>query len=329
MQTTATSTTATRTTAAPGRPHRPRRRAVLGLVATSVVIGVLAACSPPSSPPAPLSQDAPLGVNGMVQDGTSVWVADLFGRQLVRFSPDSGVVQERYGMDAGTCTTDDPVVLPGGDLVATCPTEGLVIRVPRGGGRASVLANVGRGVNPIVLDPSGTSVLVGFGTEDDDRLLRVPLAGGPVQVVAAGLPVLNGFGFGPDGFLYTPTGGTGGLLGTGGLGRIDVATGAFTAIPLTFPGEPGKAGLQFAVGADVGADGTVFVAQGLNAAVYAVDPATGVATLVGRSPLDVADNVLALSDGRVLLSGFFGGKVTVFSPGPGGTYATSVLQIGT
>ena len=304
------------------------RRRMTALAALVGVVLVAAACTPPSSPPAALSQAAPLGVNGMVQEGASVWVSDLFGKQVVRFDPDSGVIEERYGMDVGVCTADDPVVVPGGDVVATCPTEGLVVRIPRGGGPVETLANVGRGVNPVALDPSGTSVLVGFGISEDRRLLRVPLDGGPVTTVADGLPPVNGFGFGPDGQLYVPTGGVPGVLGTGGLGRIDTSTGEFTDIPLTFPGEPGKLGLQFAVGADVAADGTVFVAQGLNAAVYAVDPATGVARLVGRSPGGVADNVVVLTDGRVLLSNFFGGSVTVFSPGPGGTYTTSVLRIG-
>lgn len=297
---------------------------VTGLVASTLV----AACVPPSSPPAtPVSQAPPFGVNGMVQDGDGVWVADLFGKQLVRFSPDTGVISERVGMDAGLCTTDDPVVLPGGDLVATCPTEGRVIRAGRGTGTSTVLATVGAGVNPIALEPGGTTVLVGFGTDGDGRLLRVPVDGGPVEVVATGLPALNGFGFGPDGLLYTPTGGAAGFLGTGGLATIDPATGTFTPIPLSFPGEPGRTGLDFACGADVADDGTVFVVQCFNAAVYAVDPATGVATLVGRSPGGIADNVLVLDDGRVLISDFFGGSVTVFTPA-GGSYTASTLHIG-
>jgi len=267
-------------------------------------------------------------MNGMIQEGGSVWVADLFGKQVVRFSPDTGVIEERYGMDTGTCTTDDPVVVPGGDIVSTCPSDGLVIRIPRGGGPATTLASVSRGVNPIAVDPSGTSVLVGFGSEDDDRVLRIPLDGGPVQTVATGLPVLNGFGFGPDGLLYVPTGGAGGIFGTGGLGSIDTVTGEFRQIPLTFPAEPNRTGFDFACGADVAADGTVFVAQCINASVYAVNPTTGVATLVGRSPIDIADNIVALTDGRVLLSGFFGGKVTVFAPRSGGGFSASVLQVG-
>lgn len=305
---------------------RARRRTAAGAVLALLLVG--AACSPPSSPPATLSQDPPLGVNGMVQDGDEVWVADLFGRQLVRFSPDTGMISERIGMDAGLCTTDDPVVLPGGDLVATCPTEGRVVRAGRGTGTSTVLATVGRGVNPIALEPGGTSVLVGFGTDEDDRLLRVPVDGGPVEVVADGLPPLNGFGFGPDGLLWTPTGGAAGSFGTGGLATIDPASGAFTPVAVTFPGEPHKRGFAFACGADVAADGTVFVAQCFDAAVYRVDPGTGVATLVGRNVSGVADNVLVLTDGRVLLSDFFGGTVTVFTPNGSG-YGRATLRIGT
>jgi streptogramin lyase len=297
-------------------------------VAILVAASAVTACAPPTSvPPAPIPQDPPVGVNGMVQDGPDVWVADLFAKQLVRFDPGTGAIAERYRMDPDVCATDDVVVVPGGDLVATCPTEGRVVRVTRGTGATTVLATPGRGVNPIALEPSGRSVVVGFGTEDDDRLVRIPLDGGPPRVVASGLPVLNGFGFGPDGFLYVPTGGAGDILGTGGLGRIDVATGTFSDVALSFPDEPGRTGFDFACGADVAPDGTVYVAQCFNAAAYAVDPATGVARSLGRSPLDIADNVVHLSDGRVLLSGFFGGRLTVYSPSGRG-YSTSTLQVG-
>ena len=317
-----------------GGANRGTRRGIRGtraIWAGAVLVGTIlaaGACTPASGgPPGAVAQDPPFGVNGMVQDGSSVWVADLFGKQLVRFDPDTGVIAERYGTDVGLCGTDDVVVLPGGDLVATCPTEGKVIRITRGG-TATVLASVGTGVNPIALEPGGTTVVVGFGNESDNRLLRIPVDGGIIQVVASGLPTLNGFDIGADGYLYAPTGGAAGILGTGGLARIDLTTGSIQQIPLTFPDEPGKAGLDFACGADVGADGTVFVVQCFNAAAYAVDPDTGVATLVGRSPLDLADNIVVLDDGRVIVSGFFGGKVGVFTPGPGG-YSTAVRPVGT
>ena len=294
-----------------------------------LVVAVVSGCTVPSTlPDGSVPQVAPVGLNGMAQDptadGGNVWAADYFGHQLLRFDPDTGRIAERYG---GLCDTDDVVVAPDGSLIATCAGEGTVVRVQRDGA-VGVLSVVGRGVNPIALEPGGEAVVVGFGTTDDDRLLRVPLDGGPVEVVADGLPVLNGFGFGPDGRLYAPTGGVEALLGsTGGLIAIDVATGSTEVIPLQFD-EPGRTGLAFAVGVDVGPDGTVYIAQGVDPALYAVDPATGHAALVGRSPEAAADNVLVLSDGRILLSGFVGNSVVVFSPDGTGGWIRTVTAVG-
>jgi sugar lactone lactonase YvrE len=296
------------------------------VIAAVVSAIVLAACTPSTLPDGSVPQDRPFGVNGMTEEDGEVWVADLFGGQLVRFDPDDGAISERYGRMEGLCGTDDVVVAPDGTLVATCPVEGLVVAVQRGG-TARVLADVGRGVNPIALDPSGESVLVGFGTDDDDdRLLRVPLDGADVQVVAQDLPVLNGFDVGPDGDLYAPTGGAAGSFGTGGLARVDLGTGVVEQLDLTFPGSD-RTGFSFACGVDVAADGTVFVAQCFEPAVFAVDPATSIATLATRAPFDAADNVVVLDDGRIVQSGFFGGRVAVSTPGAGG-YSTREVFVG-
>jgi sugar lactone lactonase YvrE len=217
------------------------------------------------------------------------------------------------------------VVVPDARLIATCPGEGLVVEIERGGG-GRVLANVGAGVNPIAVDPSGDAVLVGFGNDANDQILRVPLDGGAVQVVADGLPVLNGFAVGPDDALYVPTGGAGGILGSGGLGRVDLTTGTFEQLDLHFA-DPATTGFSFACGVDVAADGTVFVAQCANAAVFAVDPTTGAVTLVGSGPSGIADNVAVMADGRVLLSSFFGPTLGVFTP-QGGGYSPSSVTVG-
>lgn len=296
-----------------------------------MVLAFAIACAPPSElPDGTVAQIPPVGVNGMTTEagapGGDVWAADLMGSQLLRFDADSGRIAERYGPFEGLCATDDLVVAPGGDLIATCPFTGNVIRVTRGG-RAQVLAHVGDGVNPIELDPSGDAVLVGFGTDAHDELLRVPLTGGAVEVVADDLPVLNGFALGPDDRLYVPTGGAGGILGTGGLGVIDLATGNFEQIALSFA-DGSRHGFDFACGTDVATDGTVIVAQCVNPSLWAVDPSTGAVSLIGRSPLPVADNVTILDDGRVLLSGFLGSKVAVFTPAEGGTWDRSVTNVG-
>ncbi len=319
-----------------GSMHRSsaiRRAPARGLLAAALVVLATStlACAPPSQlPDGTVAQLPPVGINGLATadggGGAELWGADLFGGQLLRFDADSGVIAERYGPFEDLCGTDDLVVLPEGDLVATCPQTGEVIRVSRGGD-ATVIATVGDGVNPIELDASGDAVLVGFGTEEHDELIRVPLDGSPIEVLADGLPVLNGFSFGPDGLLYVPTGGAGGLLGTGGLGRIDIATGDFEQLELSFV-DPARRGFSFACGVDVADDGTVFVAQCVDASLWAVDPTTGTAARVGRSPLPLADNVAVLGDGRVLLSGFLGPQVAVFTPLPDGSWRSSVLRVG-
>lgn len=314
-----------------GRRH-PRSSQILrigAVVAATLVLS--AACIPPSQlPDGTVPQIRPLGVNGMATEpgatGGEVWGADLFGGQLLRFDIDSGRIAERYGRIEGLCGTDDLVVLADGDLVATCPASGDVIRVRRTG-RAEVLARVGEGVNPIELDPSGNAVLVGFGTDAHDELLRIPLDDSAVEVVADDLPVLNGFALGPDGRLYAPTGGALGMLGTGGLAMIDLETGAFEQLELDFA-EADKTGFNFACGADVASDGTVFVAQCMDPSLWKVDPLTGATSLVGRSPLPLADNVTVLDDTTVLLSGFLGPNVVVFTLGADGSWDRSVTHVG-
>lgn len=310
------------------KPIPSRRLALLSLVAT---LAFAAACVPPSTfPDGTVPQSPPVGINGMTSEpgavGGEVWLADLFGSQLIRFDVDTGAIAERYGPGEGLCGTDDLVVLPDGDLVATCPSTGEVIRVERGGS-ATVLAFVGRGVNPIELDPTGDSVLVGFGSGTRDELLRIPIEGGPIEIVADDLPLLNGFAFGPDGLLYVPTGGAEGILGSGGVGKIDPTTGTFEQIELTFGG-PNKSGFNFACGLDVTDEAMIVVAQCIDPAVFAVDAETGVVSLIGSSPMQFADNLTIDPGGNVLLSSFFGSSVTVFSPQLDGSWTRSVTNVG-
>ncbi len=257
-------------------------------------------------------QDPPIATNGLAPDGDHVWAADIAAGQIVRFELSTGRIDERYGPKEGLCHTDDLVIAPDGRVIATCPTEGLVIAIERGG-RATRLAAVGRGVNPIVLDPSGTSVLVGFEIAGRRDLLRVPLDGSAVTTVATGLPQINGVDLDSHGRLWAPTGGTDGLLGTGGLGWVDLTTGVFTKVALRFA-DRSQRGLRLACGVAVGPHDEIYVAQCVSPEVYRVDPTTGFATLVGRPATPVADNIASLPDGRVLMSPFTGNVVTVFDP---------------
>lgn len=254
-------------------------------------------------------QNRPIASNGITTIGTDLLLCDLFGGQLLRFDPTTGTIDDRWGPAEAMPAPDDVVVAPDGSIVFTSPSGG-VVGVIHPGGRPRVLATVGIGVNPIALDPSGTSVLVGFGFDARTQVLRVPLDGSPTTVVASDLPTLNSFSIGPDGALWAPTGGVlGGLFGSGGVIRIDLSTGASQELALHLP--DGSTGVKFAVATKWAPGIGLLLMQGLDAAIYLVDPATGATTLYADLPSDIGDNLMVTSSGTIFATGFSGSVMRV------------------
>jgi streptogramin lyase len=281
------------------------------ILATVVLIGVLAACTPAQrNPDGTVPQDAPIASNGITSQGTELIVCDLFGGQLVRFDPTTGRISERWGRAEGMFPPDDVIVAPDGTIVFTSPSGNFVGQI-RPGGVPEVLAYVGQGVNPIVLEPSGTSVLVGFAFQDGSQVIRIPLDGSPTTVVASGLPALNSFSIGPDGALWAPSGGVGGLLGTGGIVRIDLTTGAWANVAIQLP--DGSTGVKFAVAAKWAPGIGLLLLQGIDAAIVLVDPATGATTLYADLPTDIADNMTITPTGKLYATGFSGAIMEVLA----------------
>lgn len=276
-----------------------------------LVVGLaLAACGSddPGAPCAATAADQkrPVGSNGLAYDPTacrgSIWVADLFGGELLRFDPATSVIEERYGASDGLDAPDDLVVTADGRLVSTSPKGGTVSLTERDG-KTTVLAHFDPGPNPIALEPGGQAVLVGFEADEPTTLERVPLDGGKVTTIATGLPALNGFAFGPDGLLYAPTGGASGALGGGGIARIDTKTGQWSPITLSFD-EAGKKGLDFAAAIAFGPHGEPYALQGIGPRVYRIDTETGAATLVAKLPTTTGDNLVVAPDGTIFVSTF-------------------------
>lgn len=281
------------------------------ILATVILIGALTSCTPTQrNPDGSVPQDAPIATNGITFQGTELIVCDLFGGQLVRFDPTTGRISERWGRAEGMFPPDDVIVAPDGTIVFTSPNGNFVGQI-RPGGAPEVLAYVGQGVNPIVLEPSGTSVLVGFAFQDGSQLLRVPLDGSPTTVVASGLPALNSFSIGPDGALWAPSGGVGGLLGTGGIVRIDLTTGTWANVPIHLP--DGSTGVKFAVAAKWAPGIGLLLLQGIGAAIFLVDPATGSTTLYADLATDIADNMTITPAGKLYATGFSGAIMEVMA----------------
>ncbi len=287
------------------------RKALGIMIATSCLLA--GACAPPSpSPDGSIPQLAPFGANGLIVDGNSLWLADLFAQQLIRFDPTTGKITKRFGPSNGLVSPDDGVVMDDGALVVTSPVGDRVQRVAPDG-TVTVLANLSFGPNPIVRDPSDpNAVIIGDAASNPSAMFRVFTDGRQAQLIVQGLPPINSFSFGPDGRIWAPAGGFASAIdSSGSIIRINLATGLFDTFAISFPGEPGKTGFAYDVAAKFGPDGQLYVLQGFDAAVYRVNPTTGVAVRLANLPGGVGDNLNFTPDGRLFASTFFGGVVEI------------------
>jgi sugar lactone lactonase YvrE len=221
---------------------------------------------------------------------------------LLRFRESTGEITQRIGLADGLKRPDDLVVTPDGSMVYTSPLDGIVGRA-RPGSRPEILAHLNT-PNPIVLEPSGNSVLVAETLLTTSRVLRVPLNGGTTQVVVNGLPPLNSFDLGTDGALYAPSGGIPtAATGTGGVVKLDPATGDYQQLVLKNPDGTSFKGFAMPVAAKFGQDGTLYVLQGINAAVFQVNVTTGVTSRLARLLSPSGDNLAVFSD-HLVATGF-------------------------
>lgn len=276
--------------------------------ASAAVFLFLTACAPP-----PALGRSLITSNGITWDGDTLWVCDLLGHQLVKIDPITGDVLRRVNKADGLAPPDDVVVLDDGSLVYTSPDTGIVGRVDPDD-NVTVVAQLRPGVNPIALTPDETAVVVSSAFSDTTELTRIDLATGQVTTIATDLPPLNGFSFGPDGALWAPSRGLGGLIGrTGGLIRIDISTGEWTERAVKVGG-PNGPGLTFAVSAKWSPSGRLFMLDGGTGAILEIDPTTNIATqraTAGR----FADNGAWSSDNVYAVTNFIGEVGTLDADG--------------
>ncbi|MEE4274870.1 MAG: hypothetical protein V2J16_03275, partial [Thermoleophilia bacterium] len=163
------------------------------------------------------------GANGITIDAAGrAYIASVLGREIVVLDTRTGRILDRYGVDDGTNGGDDVALGPDGSLYWTDIMEGYVWRMAPDGAMTSQW--VAPWVNPITFTDDGR-LFVGQAFFGDGLYELDPdLASPPVLVWSgSGVPgfpeQLNGFDFGPDGWLYAPQPFLGRIV------RIDVGTG--------------------------------------------------------------------------------------------------------
>lgn len=211
-----------------------------------------------------LTRGAPIqGTNGIAvgPDG-KLYVTSVSGREIVVMNRNSGRILDRLGTDIGVETPDDAVFGPDGSLYWTALFAGEVGR-REPDGTVSIVANLPPGPNPIAFNDEGRLFvgLAAFG----DGLYEVDPEGidPPVLIIPpppTGSLGLNGFEFGPDGYLYSPQ------TTTGSVVRIDVDAGTIT---------PFATGFILPVALDFDSQGLLYVNDTAADEIVRIDPVTG------------------------------------------------------
>jgi sugar lactone lactonase YvrE len=278
-----------------------------------------------------LVQGAPIhGSNGLfyAPDG-NLYVASTPGGEIVVLNPKSGAIIRRIGYDQGVATPDDVFVTADGSIYWTAIMSGEVAKLSPDGVK-TVIASGLPGVNPITFSDDGRLFVArdfwGAGLYEMD-----PNGINPPRPILPDLANLNGFDFGPDGWLYGPIIGgpvvrihvdtaemqtvsqfsgsavkfnsQGQLYGvshiSGEVARIDVASGDFEVLAII---QEGGDNLTFSP------DDRLFVSVGESGAVVEVKPGGKIRT-VSRGglmyPMGLAVQADAKGFDRVYVADFW------------------------
>jgi sugar lactone lactonase YvrE len=239
------------------------------------------------------------GANGVAFDSRDrLHIASVGGNEIVVMDPATGKILDRLGPEKGVYGPDDVAIGPAGSLYWTSLLEGHVGRLAPDGTTETQL--VAPGPNPITFSPGGRLFVglcfMGDGLFELDRRLSsspVPIPKEP--------GMLNGFAFGPDGFLYAP------VYFEGRVVRFNVDT-----RPVTY--ETVTAGLAVPSAVKFDSSGTLHGLAQLSGQVWRLD-AAGRRSIIASLPPGI-DNLAFDSRNRLFVSHAEDG--TIFEILPGG-----------
>jgi len=286
-----------------GRPgHHGAAGAAAGATGRN---GSAASVDPPPQPAGPIAtwgQKADVeGPNGLYVGGPNgyIYAASVAADEIDVVDPQSGEVLDRIGPERGVHGPDDVFVTPDGTIYWTEIFQGNVGRLaPDGTWR---IQRVSLGTNPITMNAEGrlfTALdFLGNGLyELDPELIEPP----KLLIPADEIDTLNGFGFGPDGFLYGP------LFFDHKVVKINV-----DASPPTI--ETVAEGFRVPSGVDFDSQGRMIVTDFAEGQTIRIDLATG----ERETLLDIEgifDNSAVGPDDTVYSSAFGDGQIWAAAP---------------
>ena len=256
------------------------------------------------------------GTNGVtVNDQGLLYIASAVGQEIVVMDPHNGKILERFGPDSGVVGPDDVVFGPDGSLYWTDIMSGEVgRRTPEGHVKKQYVDDF---VNPLAFNEEGrlfvAQAFVGDALYEVDPELSDP----PVKILGTGNPMyhLNGFAFGPDGWLYAPRQQLEQIV------RINVDTAEVEIITDDFEGS-----------CAFDSHGNLYAAA--DDRVYQIDPESGAYTTVVALPAGGADNLAFDADDTMYVTNFRDGTVYSILPNgrprvisPGGLMAPGGIAV--
>ncbi len=203
-------------------------------------------------------------IHGLAFDAKDrLYVGSVVGQQLYRVDTKTGAHEIYVGPTEGLA--DDMEVAPDGSLVWTSIIQGFV-RAKAEGGEVRELAKGLPGANSIAFNKEGRlfvgEVFLG------DALYEIDYAGkNPPRQILKDVGGLNGFDFGPDGFLYGP------LWFKGQVVRVDVDSGEMTVV---------AEGFKIPAAANFNSKGVLHVLDSAVGDIVTVDTKTGAKTVVAH-----------------------------------------------
>jgi sugar lactone lactonase YvrE len=239
------------------------------------------------------------GVHGITvtRDGR-VLAGSVVGQAIYQVDPDSGAVRELFGPPTGMA--DDLEEGPDGTLAWTSFLTGKVHALRPGEGEPVVLAEGLPAVNSIAWTDDGrlfvTQVFGG------DALWEIdPTGAEPPRKVIENMGGLNGFDFGPDGWLYGP------LWFRGEVVKVNVDSGEMRTV---------ATGFAIPAAANFDSQGRLFVVDTQRGQVVRVDPASGTSTVVATLSPSL-DNLAFAPDDRLFVTNMADNAVHQVDPETG------------